>query len=62
MYTVGLVLFASYSATLVSFRAVDDTQLRFQTLSGLENLPGYKLGILKGSALEELFEVSLEIG
>lgn len=57
-YMVGLVVVAAYSATLVSFLTVADTGLPFESLADLIKLGGYRLGILKGSVLEEYFRVS----
>lgn len=58
MYMVGLVVIAAYSATLVSFLTVADTGLPFDSLAELKKLGGYRLGILKGSGMEEYFKVS----
>ncbi|XP_050714470.1 glutamate receptor 1-like [Eriocheir sinensis] len=56
IYMVGLVVVAAYSATLVSFLAVADNGLPFESLADLKKLGGYRLGILKGSVLEEYFK------
>lgn len=57
IYMVGLVVVAAYSATLVSFLAVADNGLPFESLADLKKLGGYRLGILKGSVLEEYFKI-----
>ena len=51
-------MLASYSATLVSFLAVANAGLNFQTLNEMIDLSGYQLGIIKGTSLEELFQVT----
>ncbi|XP_071544810.1 glutamate receptor ionotropic, kainate 1-like [Panulirus ornatus] len=56
MYVVGVVVVAAYSATLVSFLTVAGDQLPFDSLADLKMLPKYRLGILKGSRLEEYFK------
>nr|XP_053633031.1 LOW QUALITY PROTEIN: glutamate receptor-like [Cherax quadricarinatus] len=56
MYVIGLVVMAAYSATLVSFLTVVNDQLPFDTLEDLKQLQKYRLGIQKGSMLEEFFK------
>ncbi|XP_045610633.2 probable glutamate receptor isoform X2 [Procambarus clarkii] len=56
MYVIGVVVAASYSATLVSFLTVINDQLPFESLEDLKKLPKFRLGIQKGSVLEELFK------
>ena len=55
---VGVVVVAAYSATLVSFLTVIDEGLPFESLTDLKQLRTHRLGILKGSVLEEFFQVS----
>ncbi|XP_045135079.1 probable glutamate receptor [Portunus trituberculatus] len=56
VYMMGVVVVAAYSATLVSFLTVIDEGLPFESLTDLKQLRTYRLGILKGSVLEELFQ------
>ncbi|KAK7079616.1 hypothetical protein SK128_004458 [Halocaridina rubra] len=55
-YSLGLMVLAAYSATLVSFLAVTGNGLPFDSLEDMKKLTGYRLGIQKGSVLEELFK------
>ncbi|XP_063874169.1 probable glutamate receptor [Scylla paramamosain] len=56
VYMVGVVVVAAYSATLVSFLTVVDEGLPFESLTDLKQLRTHRLGILKGSVLEEFFQ------
>ena len=56
---VGVVVVAAYSATLVSFLTVAEQDLPFESLADLKKQGTYRLGILKGSVLEEFFQVGL---
>ncbi|KAF2357144.1 Ionotropic glutamate receptor, partial [Trinorchestia longiramus] len=53
-YTVGVLLLASYAATLVSFLTVSSSSLPFDSLSAMAALKDYRLGIQIGSVCEEL--------
>ncbi|XP_076031725.1 putative glutamate receptor isoform X2 [Oratosquilla oratoria] len=55
-YMTGVILVASYSATLVSFLTVGKTEVPFDSVDTLIQHDKYRLGILKGSVLQEIFE------
>ncbi|XP_064109665.1 probable glutamate receptor [Macrobrachium nipponense] len=54
-YVFGVMVLTSYSAKLVSFLAVTGNGLLFDSLEDLRALGNYRLGILKGSVLEDFF-------
>ncbi|XP_063587892.1 glutamate receptor ionotropic, kainate 2-like [Penaeus indicus] len=55
-YMVGVVVVAAYSATLVSFLTVQGDHLPFDSLDDIQRIGKHRLGILKGSVLEEFFK------
>ncbi|XP_042871083.1 glutamate receptor-like [Penaeus japonicus] len=55
-YMVGVVVVAAYSATLVSFLTVQADDLPFDSLADIQRIGKHRLGILKGSVLEEFFK------
>lgn len=54
---VGVVVVAAYSATLVSFLTVQGDDLPFDSLADIQRIGKHRLGIQKGSVLEEFFKV-----
>ncbi|XP_066955752.1 glutamate receptor ionotropic, kainate 2-like [Macrobrachium rosenbergii] len=54
-YVFGVMILTSYSAKLVSFLTVTGNGLLFDSLEDLRALGNYRLGILKGSVLEDFF-------
>ncbi|KAK3865703.1 hypothetical protein Pcinc_028713 [Petrolisthes cinctipes] len=56
LYVLGVVVVAAYSATLVSFLTVAGDDLPFDSLTDLQRIKSHRLGILKGSVLEEYFK------
>lgn len=57
LYMLGVVVVAAYSATLVSFLTVAGNDLSYDSLADLKRIRTHRLGILKGSVLEEYFKV-----
>nr|XP_027233431.1 uncharacterized protein LOC113824843 [Penaeus vannamei] len=53
---VGVVVVAAYSATLVSFLTVQGDDLPFDSLADIQRIGKHRLGIQKGSVLEEFFK------
>lgn len=60
-YMVGVVVVAAYSATLVSFLTVQGNDLPFDSLDDIQRIGKHRLGILKGSVLEEFFKVKSRV-
>jgi hypothetical protein len=56
-YVMSLVIFAGYSASLISSLAVQPRALPFRDLQGLLSDGSYKLGVVQNSAAINIFDV-----
>ena len=58
-YLTVIILPAAYSASLISFLAVQIVELPFTTLEGLMEHGSYQLGVLANSSAINYFDVSI---
>ena len=54
-----MVLYASYTAILTSFLTVSTVTPPFTSLEEAVDVPGWKIGMLKGTAVPKIFQVCL---
>ena len=56
-FAFGLIVYASYSASLTSFLAVFKLKMPFVGLRDMYENTAYRLGSLPGTAYDDLFKV-----
>lgn len=60
VFFCSVILFAIYSASIISFLTVSSPTLPFNTLSEFVQHGTYKLIVIRGSAEHEMFQVQLD--